>query len=334
MPERVRITEVAPRDGLQNESGVIPTESKVRLIELCCRTGVDEVEITSFVSPKWVPQLGDAAEVARQLFPKLLDRWPEPWPMLSALVPNEHGWKALWATDKALRDELMATHPHFGEAAETRNLMSGGFFDKISVFTAASETFTKRNINATIAESIERFRPTIATWKMMRRPVRGYISCVIACPFEGAIDPRRVADVAQSLVAIGVDEIDLGDTIGAADPASTVHMLEVVRDRLGPDWFAAKNVTLHLHDTFGRAAECVRVALDLGVRSFDGSVAGLGGCPYASTPGKRAPGNIATETLVKTIHDAGFETGVDLSKMNEAADYARRIVAESRSRAS
>lgn len=308
MPERVRITEVGPRDGLQNEPGVIPTADKVRLIELCCQTGVDEVEVTSFVSPKWVPQLGDAAEVLGAIAARG-ERGQGT--VISALVPNDRGMQSL--------HELAAK---LGRAP----------LDKVSVFTAASETFNRKNTNASIGESIERFKPVIASAKGAGLRVRGYVSCVIACPFEGAIAPEKVLGVARQLIAIGVDEIDLGDTIGAGTPKNFGAMLDAVRDAVGPSWWNAERMTLHLHDTFGRAAECVVAALNLGVRSFDGSVAGLGGCPYASTPGKRAPGNIATETLVKTIHDAGLETGVDLARVDEAAQFARRIVSEARAR--
>lgn len=329
MAERVRITEVGPRDGLQNEPGIILTEQKVRLVELCCATGVDEVEVTSFVSPKWVPQLGDAAEVFRALAPWLTMRWPRRDPVLSALVPNLAGLKALNAADA----DLIVLVQHAIEPSkrlEYEDAVMGNYFiRKFSVFTAASESFSKRNTNASIDETIERFHAVMAEGY---RPseVRGYISCAIACPFEGPSHPRVVARVARRLAETGVCEIDLGDTIGAADVASTVHLLEVVRDELGAEWFSGQRVTLHLHDTHGRAAECVKAALDLGIRSFDGSVAGLGGCPYASTPGRRAPGNISTETLVRTVHGAGYETGVDLDRLAVAADYARSIVAASR----
>lgn len=308
MGERVRITDVSPRDGLQNEAGVITTAEKVTLIELLCATGVDEVEVTSFVSPKWVPQLGDAAEVFKRLIE--MDHGHQKV-VFSALVPNERG---------------MMSAEEFGRMPS--------LLEKVSVFTAASETFAHKNINASIAESLQRFEPIIGRAKHLcgggRVPVRGYISCAIACPFEGPIAPAAVADVAQRLVALGVDEIDLGDTIGAGTPENIRAMLTAVRKVLHPAMWRAQSLTLHLHDTFGRAAECVRAALDLGVRSFDGSVAGLGGCPYASTPGKRAPGNISTETLVRTVHDAGYQTGVDIDKLEIAASYARDMVARSR----
>jgi hydroxymethylglutaryl-CoA lyase len=325
VPESVRITDVSPRDGLQNEAGVIPTADKVRLVELLSETGVDEVEVTSFVSAKWVPQLGDAKELLEQWasFRKPLPEGgvgvglrdtPTPaatglkLPVLSALVPNMQGLQG--ALD-ANRDA-------------GRHVIS-----KVSVFTAASETFARKNTNASIAETIERFRPVVMAAHNEGLLVRGYISCVIACPFEGPIAPEEVAKVAAQLLELGVDEVDLGDTIGAGTPDSTKGMLKEY-SKVVPLRGSRVPTTLHLHDTFGRAADCVRAALDLGVRSFDGSVAGLGGCPYASTPGKRAPGNIATETLVRTIHEAGYETGVNLDALAEAAAFARQIVAKSR----
>lgn len=309
MSRRVRITDVSPRDGLQNEAGVIATADKVRLVDLLCRTGVDEVEVTSFVSAKWVPQLGDAREVFAGV--GSLDHRHHAV-TLSALVPNERGMDA---------------------AEEARR--HTGLPGKVSVFTAASETFCKRNINATIAESLERFKPVIARAKGAcggggaPLPVRGYLSCVIACPFEGPIDPAAVAVWANELADMGVDELDLGDTIGAGTPETMRAMLRHVHAVCPLDG-SRLPITLHLHDTFGRAGECVRVALDMGVRSFDGSVAGLGGCPYASTPGWRAPGNIDTDLLVRTIHDAGFTTGVNRERLGEAAAFARQIVAASR----
>jgi hydroxymethylglutaryl-CoA lyase len=228
-------------------------------------------------------------------------------PELSVLVPNEKGF------EQALVGDVFDA------------------IDKVSVITAASETFSKRNTNATIAESIDRVRPVIERARGQHFHNRGYISCAIACPFEGAVSPQRVAAVARMLADIGVSEIDLGDTIGAGTPDTVRAMLTAVIDELGPEWLTHRRIVLHLHDTFGRAAECVRAALELGIRSFDGSVAGLGGCPYAGTPGRRAPGNISTETLVRTVHEAGFETGVDMAALARAGEFASSIVAAARS---
>lgn len=309
----MRITDVSPRDGLQNEAGVIATTDKAKLVEVLCETGVDEVEATSFVSPKWVPQLGDAAELMRLL--STSGRVVAASPVFSALAPNEKGMQGLLEAN----------------AAAGRNVIG-----KVSLFTAASETFNKKNTNATIAESIGRFRPMVELAREHGLLVRGYVSCVIACPFEGPIKPEAVVGVCRRLLdladAAEMDmELDLGDTIGAADAASTRRLLGAIETSFGKDLMGdAERFTLHLHDTFGRAAECVKVALDMGVRSFDGSVAGLGGCPYASTPGKRAPGNISTETLVRTVHEAGFETGVKMDGLAAAAAFAQEIVAKSR----
>ena len=293
MTRRVRITDVSPRDGLQNEPGVIDVAAKVRLMSLLARAGVDEIEVTSFVSPKWVPQLGDCAQVCDALAPLVNDRWP----MLSALVPNEKGLAgALDANRRAGRTLLR----------------------KVSVFTAASETFSQRNTNASVAETIRRFEPVVKGAHDAGLLVRGYVSCIVACPFEGPVAPSRVREVTDLLASVGVDELDLGDTIGAGTPETISSVLEDV-GRSHPLGGGSRPVTLHLHDTFGHAAACVRMALDLGVRSFDGAAGGLGGCPYATVDGRRAPGNISTELLVRTIRDHGFEAGVGHTGIDDAA---------------
>jgi hydroxymethylglutaryl-CoA lyase len=303
MKEKVRITDVSPRDGLQNEAGVIPTSEKAELVRRLARSGVDEVEVSSFVSAKWVPQLGDAAELFG-----LLSAGDGRGPLLSALVPNERG------LDSALEVNARAGRALIG---------------KVSVFTAASETFSKKNTNATIAETIERFRPVVTRAHGAGLAVRGYVSCVVACPFEGAIGPGAVVDVCRRLLELGVDELDLGDTIGAGRAGTMRALLEACAAAF-PLSGGKAPVTVHLHDTFGHAAECVRVALELGCRSFDGSAAGLGGCPYAGTAEKRAPGNISTELLVATVEAAGFRTGVDRAALGEAAAFASSIVAKAR----
>jgi hydroxymethylglutaryl-CoA lyase len=299
----IRITDVSPRDGLQNERAVIAAAEKAHLVRLLSAACVDEVEVTSFVSPKWVPQLGDAADVLGMLArDHALARTPRP--LFSALVPNEKG------LDSALSF-----------------LDGSAALGKLSLFAAASESFSQKNTNGTIAQVLDRFEPVMRRIRALptRVLVRGYISCVIACPFEGTIAPAAVINVAQRLIALGVDEIDLGDTIGAATTTSTRTLLDAYVGELGA-LTRGTPVTLHLHDTFGHAADCVRVALDSGVSSFDGSVAGLGGCPYASTPDRRAPGNIDTTLLVRTVLDAGFRTRVDLDALARAGDHARRIV--------
>lgn len=293
---RVRITEVGPRDGLQNEAGIVATADKVRLVELLGRTGVDEIEVSSFVSPRWVPQLADAAEV----FAAVAAVKPE-GVLYSALVPNEQGMRAALAVN---------------EAAGARVI------DKVAVFTAASETFSRRNTNATVAESIARFGPVVGAARSAGLAVRGYVSCVVACPFEGPIAPGAVREVLQRLIDLGVDEIDLGETIGAGTRENMARLFDVMDAALRGDW---RLVTLHLHDTHGRAAECATLAFERGIRSFDGAVAGLGGCPYASTPDRRAPGNIATDVLVTALRAAGGVLGVDLERLSEAARLGRRL---------
>ncbi|MCA9245265.1 MAG: hydroxymethylglutaryl-CoA lyase, partial [Phycisphaerales bacterium] len=240
----VRITDVAPRDGLQNEPRPIPTDDKLRLVELLCAAHVDEVEVTSFVSPRWIPQLGDADA----LFAALQGKKPRDV-VFSALVPNEKGMQAALRVNEDAGERLI---------------------DKVSVFTAASETFSQRNTNATIAETLDRFKPVIESAKREGLLTRGYVSCAIACPFEGAIQPDAVANVAMALRDLGIDEIDLGDTIGAGARDSVARMLDAViaRAPLANAAIEAQTptITLHLHDTFGRAGECVRVALERGLR--------------------------------------------------------------------
>lgn len=316
MADLVRITDVSPRDGLQNEPGNIPTSNKLELIRLLCHSDVDQIEITSFVSPKWVPQLADAAAIVEGVRDiAVQDFKGSPPNRYIALIPNAKGLEALHAAESsAIRHRIEQFQPPI--------------VSTIALFAAASETFSQKNINATIEESFERFRQ-VTRVPRSSPGIRGYVSCVIACPFEGPIKPQAVADVAARFADLGVTEIDLGDTIGAGTPETILEMLEAVERRIGRTWLDRGALVLHLHDTFGRAADCVKAALDFGVRSFDGSVAGLGGCPYASTPGKRAPGNISTELLVRTIEGAGFRTSVDKNRLAIAADYARTIVVAS-----
>lgn len=306
MTDRVRITDVSPRDGLQNEPGVIPTDEKLRLVRAVIDSGVDEVEVTSFVSPKWIPQLGDAAALLESLAAHLRAGGITP-PLLSALVPNEKGMASLVAANAS------AGSGPWGER----------LIGKASVFTAASESFSLRNTNASIAETIDRFGPVLALCKAQGILVRGYVSCVIACPFEGPIEPGAVVDVARRLVEIGVDEIDLGDTIGAADLAGIERLLKAFEGESGS--MSVRSLTVHLHDTFGRAGACARKAMEMGVRSFDGSAGGLGGCPYASTPDRRAPGNISTDLLVTIARELGLGCSVDLDALRGAGAIAQAI---------
>jgi hydroxymethylglutaryl-CoA lyase len=267
----MRIVEVGPRDGLQNEADPVATDVKVAFVDALSETGLAEIEVSSFVSPKWVPQLADADEVFRRIR-------RAPGVVYSALVPNEKGLERA----KAARA------------------------DKIAVFTAASETFNRKNVNASIAESIERFRPVVAAAGV---PVRGYVSTAFWCPFEGKVAPERVVDVVKRLAELGVTELSIGDTIGKATADEVRSLLSLLLPSPVP-------LALHFHDTYGRAAENAVLAWrEFGVDAFDGSAGGLGGCPYA--PG--APGNVATEALVTALEAAGAKTGVRLDALRRAS---------------
>jgi hydroxymethylglutaryl-CoA lyase len=268
----IRITEVGPRDGLQNEPGIIPTERKIAFVNALSRTGVMEIEAGAFVSPKAVPQLADSDEVFRKI-----ERMPGV--IYSALVPNERGF----------------------ERARTVTAQ------KIAVFTAASETFTQRNIHATIRESIARFAPVVAGAKRDGMAVRGYISTVVFCPYEGRIAPAQVVEVMKRLLELGIDEISLGDTIGKASPADIRTLLDTLLPHI-----ARERVSLHCHDTYGMAiANALTAWWDYGIEAFDSSAGGLGGCPYA--PG--ASGNVATEDLVFALKASGATIPVDEVKI-------------------
>jgi hydroxymethylglutaryl-CoA lyase len=281
----VRIIEVGPRDGLQNEPGVIPTEHKIAFVNALSRTGVMEIEAGAFVSAKAVPQLADSEEVFRKI-----ERMPGV--IYSALVPNERGLE---------RARTVAAQ-------------------KIAVFTAASETFTQRNIHITMRESIEQFRPVVTGAKRDGMAVRGYISTVVYCPYEGRIEPTRVAEVMKRLLALGVDEISLGDTIGKASPSDIRTLLDTLLPHI-----AHERVSLHCHDTYGMAIANVLTAWwEYGIEAFDSSAGGLGGCPYA--PG--ASGNVATEDLVFALKASGATVPVDEVKIMAAcrpiSGYLRR----------
>ena len=316
----VRIVEVGPRDGLQNEAGRVPTAEKAELVRALIATGVPEIELTSFVSPKWIPQLGDAAELLEMLAGDLPGHIT-----FSALVPNMQGMERLLeANEKALR------------------AVSRRAIDKVCLFTAASETFSKKNTNASIEESIERMKPVVEAAKHHELGLRLYVSCAFGCPFEGEIRPKQVASTIRlAALLFGVEddhwlleniEVSPSDTIGAATPGKIDLVLEAIEHEAATWWIRRyNNLNLHLHDTFGRAADCVRAGLRAGVRSFDGAIGGLGGCPYASTPGKRAPGNIATSTLVQVVEDEGFATGVEHAGLGAARRLADDLVARARS---
>lgn len=269
--ERVRIVEVGPRDGLQNEKQNVRTEVKLELIERLAEAGLSDIEVTSFVSPKWVPQMADQSEVMKGLRRRPNVRYP-------VLTPNLKGFEAALAE---------------------------GATD-VAVFAAASEGFSQRNINCTIDESIDRFAPVLDAARHHRVRVRGYVSCVVACPYEGLVAPQRVAHVASRLFELGCYEVSLGDTIGAGTPSGILRMLEAVSAKVPKSCLAG-----HYHDTYGMAIANVLASYEFGIRVFDSSVAGLGGCPYA----KGATGNVATEDVVYLLHGLGVTTGVDLDAL-------------------
>lgn len=277
-PRSVRIVEVGPRDGLQNEKVHIPTEQKIHFINLLSEAGLPVIEATSFVSPRAIPQLSDASAVMAGIVLHPGINYP-------VLVPNLKGM----------------------ERAISAGVRS------VSVFTAASESFTQHNINATIEESLTNFRPVVALARQAQIPVRGYISTVFGCPYEGNVDPRRVLYVAQALLEMGIEELSLGDTIGVATPS---QVMEVI-DLLTQQGIAIGQIAVHFHDTRGTALANVLASLHMGVNVIDSSVGGLGGCPYA--PG--AAGNLATEDLLYMLHGMKIETGVDLEKVVAATSY-------------
>ncbi len=276
---RVRVMEVGPRDGLQNEKALVPTAQKIRFIEMLADAGLPVVEATSFVSPRAIPQLSDASEVMNGLSRLSSTSYP-------VLVPNRKGM------ERAMAAGVRA----------------------VSVFTAASESFAQHNINATIAESLANFRPVVEMARKAGISVRGYISTVFGCPYEGKVEPRHALHVAQELLEMGIDELSLGDTIGVATPNQVV---DVVGLFLEEGSIPVGQIAVHFHDTRGTALANVLVALQLGVSIVDSSAGGLGGCPYA--PG--AAGNLATEDLLYMLHGLGVETGVDLAKVVEATGF-------------
>ncbi|WP_170369311.1 hydroxymethylglutaryl-CoA lyase [Ruegeria arenilitoris] len=281
MAERVEIFEVGPRDGLQNEKREIPVSEKIALVDCLSRAGFSRIEVASFVSPKWVPQMAGSAEV-------LAGITRAPGVRYAALTPNMRGYE----------DALAAGA------------------DEIAVFASASEGFSKANINATIAESIERFVPILEAARHIDLPVRGYVSCVTDCPYDGPTPPAKVAEVADLLFSHGCYEISLGDTIGQGTPDSIARMLLAVRE-----YVPATRLAGHFHDTNGRAIDNIDASLALGVRVFDAAVGGLGGCPYA--PG--AAGNVATEAVAAHLGRLGYDTGLDAAVLNQAAEMARAM---------
>ncbi len=277
LPTHVRIVEMGPRDGLQNEKQIVSTDTKVELVARLGAAGLPAIEAASFVSPRWVPQIGDAAEVMARI-----ERLPGvSYPVLT---PNLQGFEAALAAGAT----------------------------EVAVFGAASESFSRKNINCSIAESLVRFEPVMAAAQAAGVRVRGYVSCVLGCPYEGEISPEAVAGVAATLFEMGCYEVSLGDTIGAGTPGKTRRMLDAVARRVPVGKLAG-----HYHDTYGQAVANVYASLEAGVACFDSAVAGLGGCPYA--PG--ASGNVATEDVVYMLDGLGIETGISLDALVETAGW-------------
>ena len=282
MTRHVRIVEVGPRDGLQNEKTLVPAADKIALIDRLSATGLQSIEATSFVSPKWVPQLADAADVYAGITRRPGVRYP-------VLVPNEQGYERARAVG----------------------------VDEIAVFTAASEAFNRKNINASIEESLARFAPVLARAREDGIPVRGYVSTVLGCPYQGEVPLADVVRVARSLHAMGCYEVSLGDTIGIGTPSRAADMLRAVAAEVPMDALA-----IHFHDTYGQALANILACLEVGVGVVDAAVSGTGGCPYA----KGASGNVATEDVVYMLHGMGIHTGIDLDALSEAGRWLASVL--------
>jgi hydroxymethylglutaryl-CoA lyase len=277
LPSKVKLVDVGPRDGLQNEKGAVPAATKIELVHRLQDAGLTEIEVTSFVSPKWVPQMADAADVMAGIHRKAGVRY-------SVLTPNMKGFEA-----------AVLSKP-----------------DEIVVFAAASEAFSQRNINCSIAESIERFRPVVAAAREKNIYVRGAISCAVGCPYEGEVAPERVELVARLLKEIGVQHVGVADTIGVGTPVKVQRAMDAALKH-----YDINDVSGHFHDTYGQALANTLISLEMGVWQFDTSSAGLGGCPYA----KGATGNVATEDVVYLLHGMGIDTGIDLDKLIDAGKF-------------
>ncbi|MCC4117499.1 hydroxymethylglutaryl-CoA lyase [Aromatoleum toluclasticum] len=282
LPQNVRIVDVGPRDGLQNEKHIVPTETKVELIARLADAGLTAIEATSFVSPKWVPQMGDNAAVMAAIERRPGVSYP-------VLTPNLKGFEAALAAGA----------------------------EEVAVFGAASESFSQKNINCSIAESLERFRPVTEAAHAAGVKVRGYVSCVVGCPYEGPVAPEKVAEVAATLMEMGCYEVSLGDTIGSGNPVNIARMLEAVMKRVPVERLAG-----HYHDTYGMAAANIYASLQMGVSVYDASVGGLGGCPYAAG----ASGNVATEDVVWLLNGLGIQTGIDVERLVDIAAWISTVL--------
>lgn len=282
LPKKVRLVEVGPRDGLQNEKAVLSVDNKVTLVELLAKSGLSYIEAGSFVSPKWVPQMANSNEV----FDKI-ER--QPHTTYSALTPNMKGLEAA--------------------------LESG--VDEVAIFGSASESFSQKNINCSIDESLARFDDVTRAALEKGMKVRGYVSCVMGCPYEGQIAPQAVLNVSRKLLDMGCYEVSLGDTIGVGTPYHTKKLLEVITPHID-----ANSVGVHFHDTYGQALANIYAALEFGIASIDSAIAGLGGCPYA----KGASGNVASEDVLYMLDGMGIETGVDMQGLLRASHYITKVI--------
>jgi hydroxymethylglutaryl-CoA lyase len=281
LPTQVKLIDVGPRDGLQNEKQTVPAEVKIELVHRLQDAGLKEIEVTSFVSPKWVPQMADNAQVMAGIQRK-------PGVRYSVLVPNMKGFEAAIAVERRF------------------------WPDEIVVFAAASEAFSQRNINCSIAESIERFRPVTEAARANGIYVRGAMSCAVGCPYEGEIAPERVAMLAGMMKDIGVQHVGVADTIGVGTPIKVQRAVEATLKH-----YAINDISGHFHDTYGQALANTLACLQMGIWQFDTSVSGLGGCPYA----KGATGNVATEDVVYMLHGMGIATGIDLDKLIDTGKF-------------
>jgi len=281
LPPKVKLVDVGPRDGLQNEKQVVPAAVKIELVQRLQAAGVRDIEVTSYVSPKWVPQMADNSEVMRGIARKTGVRY-------SVLAPNMKGYEAAVAGPREL------------------------WPDEIVVFGAASEAFSQRNINCSIAESIERFRPVVAAAREQGLHVRGVISCTVGCPYEGEIAPERVGMVTRLMREIGVQHVGVADTIGVGTPLKVQRAMEAALQYYGLD-----DISGHFHDTYGQALSNTLAALQMGVWQYDTSISGLGGCPYA----KGATGNVASEDVVYMLHGMGIDTGINLDALVDAGKF-------------
>ncbi len=277
LPKKVNIVEVGPRDGLQNESIIVPVSIKLEYIQRLENSGLKIIEVTSFVSPKWVPQMADHTQLIQQLVMKSGIKYP-------ALIPNQHGMLA--AIDAGIKD--------------------------ICVFTATTEKFSKKNANCFLSESMQRIEQVIDLAKKHHISIRGYISCVIACPYEGYVDPHKTALIAERLIALGCEQVSLGDTIGVGTPGEVKKLLAAVLEKV-----PAEKIAVHFHDTYGQALANIYVSLEHGIQTIDSSSAGLGGCPYAGN----ATGNVPTEDVIYMLNGLGIETGVSLPAVVDAGRF-------------